>query len=842
MEIERKQARWWLKWLAVLLGIGLVLLWDWWGEPQRPFTLLPMTSPILAEDVVQGRLNAVPPAPAGDVRLTYRFTAQHDGLREMELLLARNGEPDPAENGRFTLALSDLQGNQLATQSLLTRQVKHNQPFVLRFPVQPDSAGRPYLLTLSGSDDNRVTVWGYTVDLLEDTELALEAGPLTDESPETAVQELNFTSRYQLTWANGLHLLGQRLWQNGALMLLALLFLLLPGALLLQLQPFRRLLPDPMAKLGVMLALGTALWPLLWYLFSLLGGHFTRWLLWFLVVGGWLLLLYLNRPFTLSPPHLVTPSSLHPLKNWHKEHTLLLLLLTVGLAVRLLAVRDIVFPPWVDSVRHGVITAVMSQSGQTITQTGYAPFLPVDRFPYHFGFHTISSSLVLLGGWPIPRLLLGLGQLLNALLPLTIYAGGWLLTRQRRAGLLAAFLVAIPLFFPAYYATWGRYTQLAAMLLMPVLLGLTWRLVRGAARWRKTWWLLALLIAGLFLIHFRVFAFYVPFAGLVWLLSRGRNGRFLWLAAGSSLLLLIPQLIYLLQNSAPRQTITAQLPGYTAFPTAYYTAGWDRLFLWLAGGLLLPILIIWLWRRLWQRRPSWTAVPLVLALWSGLLLLALSGDYLGFPSINLINLNSYYITTFLPLALVLGTVGAQFWRWLRRQPESLQFSGILLLVLLVTAVTLFGIQQQITILNEQTLLAQPADAEALAWLDDNLPEEAMVAVNSWLWLGNTWSGSDGGAWIVPLTGRQSSTPPADYIYKRELADFVRSFNEEMATISDWSAPQTADWLREQGMTHIFIGARGGQMDPAALLQNPGVTMIYGRNGTFIFELIAAEDS
>jgi hypothetical protein len=71
----------WQKWLAVLLGVGLVLLWDWQGEPLRPFTLLPMTSPILAEDVTQGRLNAVPPAPAGDMQLTYRFTAQHNGLR-----------------------------------------------------------------------------------------------------------------------------------------------------------------------------------------------------------------------------------------------------------------------------------------------------------------------------------------------------------------------------------------------------------------------------------------------------------------------------------------------------------------------------------------------------------------------------------------------------------------------------------------------------------------------------------------------------------------------------------------------------------------------------------------
>lgn len=816
--------------MPILLGIGLVLLWDWLGEPGRPSELLPMTSPILAEDVVQGRLNQVAPAPNGDMRLQYRFVPQHNGLREVELLLTRNGEPEPSENGRFTLTLTDLQGNQLATQSLPTRQLKHNQPFVLRLPLQPDSAGRPYLLELSGSDDNRVAVWGYTADLREDTTFSLTTGPLRNDLPETTVQELRFTSRYQLTLAAAFHELGQLLGQHGGLMLLALLFLLLPGTLLLQLQPLH--LSDPLAKIGVALALGTAVWPIAWYLFSLLGGRFSDWLMWGLVIGGWLLVLFLyQRKGTYNPGLWAQRKEGFIRREWRAEHTILVGLLIIGLAVRLLAVRDLMFPPWVDSVRHGLITAVMSQSGQTITTTGYAPYLPLDRFPYHFGFHTISSSLVLLTGGEIPRLLLGLGQLQNALLPLTVYTGGWLLTRQRRAGLLAAFLVTLPLFFPAYYATWGRYTQLTAMLLMPVLLGLTWRLVRGARQWRRAWWLVALLSAGLFLTHFRVFVFYVPFAGLVWLLSRGRNGRFLWQAAGLSLLLLTPQLWYLLQNANPGRALTARLPGYTAFPATYYEAGWDRLLLWLAGGVLILVLLLWLWRR-----RAWTAVPLLLAVWAGLVLLALSGEHLDFAALPLVNLNSYYITTFLPLALVLGSVGAQFWRWLRQQPVLISMAGVLLLALLVTAVTLFGVQQQITILNEQTILAQPADAEALAWLAANLPEDSVIAVSSWLWLGNAWSAQDGGAWIVPLTGRQSSTPPADYTYSPTLIDFVNPFNEAATAVPDWSTLEATDWLHEQGISHIFIGVKGDMMEPAELLQNPGVDLIYGRNGTFIFKL------
>ena len=352
LEIVHTRARQWLIWLAVLLSIGLALLWDGLGEPGRPFTLLPMTNPILAEDVSQARLNNVPPAPHGDVRLEYRFMAQHNGLRELELLLARNGEAEPTENGRFTLTLTDAQGNQLVTQSLPSRQLTHNQPFVLRFSVQKDSAGRPYLLTLSGSNDNRVTVWGYTADLLENTELNLTAGPLSNEQPETAVQELHFTSRYQLTWGDALSRMAQLLWQNGGLMLLGLLFLLLPGALLLQIRPFRHLLPDPMAKIGVMLALGTAVWPIIWYLFSLLGGRFSGWLLWVLLVVGWLLLLFFQRKGAATSRAKTQRGRESFRRKWRIEHLVLVTVLLLGLAVRLLAVRDIVFPPWVDSVRH----------------------------------------------------------------------------------------------------------------------------------------------------------------------------------------------------------------------------------------------------------------------------------------------------------------------------------------------------------------------------------------------------------------------------------------------------------------------------------------------------------
>ncbi len=105
-------------------------------------------------------------------------------------------------------------------------------------------------------------------------------------------------------------------------------------------------------------------------------------------------------------------------------------------------------------------------------------------------------------------------------------------------------------------------------------------------------------------------------------------------------------------------------------------------------------------------------------------------------------------------------------------------------------------------------------------------------------MGETWAGGDGGAWIVPLNQppRTTTTPPADYIYNPMLSQEVRAFNEAATAVTDWAAMDTAVWLHEQGITHLFVGQRGGFLDPAALNRNPGLRLLYAADGVFIFEI------
>lgn len=835
-------------WILIGLGALAVILAGLVWERFDPARAQAFFGNLVEVDLEQTRIDTALPIPQGDLVITQTFVPHHDGLEEIELTLARYGEAADDPNGRLSLQLFDEDGRLVVSRDLETAALTHNQEFRLPIPRQSNSAGQQYELQISGSTDNLVSVWGYSLDVYEGGAVTLSSGQNPGQLPASAAQDLRFITRYRLTGLGAVQTILETLYYEGLLFVLALLMLPLPGCLLLLLFHFRwvsgikneerRLTDgwpwDPAAWWGAAFALGAATWPLLWMWLTLIGGRWTSWLLWLVVAAGWLLAFVLwwwdkekrrkrvhgAEDLSTLPPH--PPLTL----PWQWDHLLLLLIILAGFALRLLAVRDVSFPPWVDSSRHGLITAVMTASGQAISN--YAPFLPVDRFPYHFGFHALATNLALMSSWPLNRLLLYFGQLLNALVPLALYTGAWLFVRRRGVGMLAAFLVAIPFFFPAYYATWGRFTQLTAVFMMPLLLALTWRLLRGRSGWQRVWWLVALLAAGLFLTHFRVFLYYLPFALLVWVFSLGRNTRWLAAAAGLTLLFISPRLVQLLQDTNPVRRLSQTIPDYNSFPISYVETGWEQVFL-AAAAFSVVVLVIGIFRR-----KSWVWAPLLLLLWAASLFLLLSADRIGLLVTSLVNLNSMYIILFVPLALFLSFVSAPIMDWLGDQNRLVQVAGLLLAGFLFGAMILFGSRQQIGILNAQTILAKEEDLPALKWVNDHLPADATLAVNSWRWLGETWAAADGGAWLVPLTGRASTTPPIDHIYNPDLFQYVREFNQEAAAVSDWSDPAQAQWLREQGITHIFVGKKGGFFDPAVLSRNPQLEMVYGQRGVFIF--------
>jgi len=827
---RKKEIRRWL-WLPFLVGVIVCVAWMWADGRS-------IKQPIIAIDINQHRANSPLPVPTNGLKIEQSFYSRWDGLREVELLIAGDGGAG-SDNGRLQFQLLNDIGEVVAATTATTISMSPDQTYAFRFTPIPDSAGRSFTLRISGNEENPVSVWGYNLEAYSGSDVVLIPGALSPNVPSTFAKDLRFITRYELTWQDGLMAVGTAVIQTGWLLFVALIFLPLPGVLMLLVKPVWWRRWDPLAWLGAAFALGISGWALIWQWFSLINGRFSSWLLWILLIGGWLLIfgLLVKRIRTRintdkhglenSSSFIAQPLVAHP-SSFHWEHLLLLTLIIIAFSVRLLAVRDLAFPPWVDSSRHALITAVMVEQGQT--PSNYEPFLPVDRFPYHFGYHTLAASIQLMTGWELAQMMLILGQLLNALVVLTVYAGGWFFTRRRLVGLLAALLVALPFFFPAYYVSWGRMTQLTAVLIMPVLLGLTWRLVRGAKFWRQTWWLVGVLAAGLFLVHFRVFIYFLPFALVVWIMSLARNGRWLTLAAGLGALLVSPHAINLLLVAEPVKTIASTIDGYNNFPIGYLNTGWERWFVYLTGMVFLLLLIPAL------RRKNWTAVPLTLVAWVSILFIITGVDRWGIPVPSLININSMYIAVFVPLSIFLAVIADQVWRWLLRRYWLGQVLGAFVAGAVITGIFLFGIFYQINILNDNTILAWRPDTEGLAWVDENLPEDAVIAASTWKWLGATWAGHDGGAWLTPLTGRMSNALPIDHIYNRDLFKANQELNQQATDIEDWSTPAAADWLRENGFTHIYVGARGGFLNPAQLNQNPTINLLFSKDGVFIFTI------
>src|SRR5690606_13085096 len=97
------------------------------------------------------------------------------------------------------------------------------------------------------------------------------------------------------------------------------------------------------------------------------------------------------------------------------------------------------------------------------------------------------------------------GQVLNALMALAGAGMATLYWRKPSAALVSAIVIGVLSMMPAYYISWGRYTQLTGLLLLPAI-AITWH--GGLYRPKFGYYVAAaILLAGLSIVHFRMLVF-----------------------------------------------------------------------------------------------------------------------------------------------------------------------------------------------------------------------------------------------------------------------------------------------------------------------------------------------
>jgi len=747
------------------------------------------------------------------------------------------------------------------------RELAHAFPVTIAFPAQNDPPGQGYYMTLS-TTGGALALYGRGEDANPQSSLYLNGQPVIADAA------MRTSYRYDLP-----AMLGDLAACLPILWLVLPLFLLLwaPGQLALELveaisrsdrlsKPSSALAErqsflaswDWSERQALALGLSLAIIPLLMLWTSTLGLQWSRTAVY---IGAALSLLGLaaltfrrwRRFGRLSGPKL--------------NDLALLALIGLALAMRLIMVRDLATPAWVDPIHHSVIVRLIVEQGAY--PDSYAPYIDTLHASYHAGFHSIVATFHWLSGLEIPEAMLILCQVLNALSLLAAYLLATSFTKNHLAGLLAALATGFLSSMPAYYASWGRYTQLAGLLVLPVCTALLMRLLAGrafpadpadknptrlaegdptpittpAVHLQMSLQLVILgwlACAGLFMIHYRVAGFWglLLFAWCLGELIRSLDKQPLWKtipAMGGWLAAVGVPAIVISLPWWPAFMSSLILPGLSSSPAPQpLQVDWGLLtpvygkqvMILAAAGFLICLL-----------RARWFGP--VLALWLGLLFLSANQGIIPLPGASFINLTSVEIMFFLPLTTLAGYfasfviqgigefIPARLWRTL--------YAGLLAGGGLV--VVLAGARLMLPILNPVTILTRQADLPAMRWIADNIAADETILINPFLWgYGNIYAGQDGGYWITPLAGRKTMPPPILYTYGNPTE--VKRVNEtSQRVIEQANNPQAvSEVMKEQRLRYIYLGRRGGVLSARRLIESGLFQTLYTQDGVWVFEL------
>lgn len=695
-------------------------------------------------------------------------------------------------------------------------------PASVRFPTQPDPPGQAYVVVLK-TTEGEVNAFGRLEDADPNGRLYVQGEAQNGDLAYRAMYDYNPTE-----WLADLRRLAAGVW----LVIPLLLVLWVPGRLLLN-GFFRSRRLDRGVCAGLSVASSLALIPIILLWTGALGLRWTRpgVIIAFGAAGAALaFLLWRDRPkvgrFGWKPPDNLDLA--------------LATIFAVTLAVRLIMARDLAAPPWVDPVHHSVIVRSIIDAGRF--PSDYLPYVETNTANYHPGFHAAVAAFHWLSGLTIPDAMLLFGQVQNALITLAVYLASVAVSRDRLTGVLAALAAGLFSPMPAYYLSWGRYTQLAGTLILPGALFFIREILDRSGREKIGPLLLgALTAAGMFLTHYRVAAFFAVWSAAFMIaeILRSLHRRPLWrslpdlalsfAAVGSvAVVLSLPWW--------PSLFSTMLAPALEAGPRAgarllkiewnFLTPAYGRQLLWLASaGLIVSI-----------ARLRWFGPTLLL--WVGMLFISAGQGMIRLPLAGNVNKTSVEIFLFLPISILSGYCVAEMIRLLRAGlPPRLRFLAYAAAALILIVGSFFGARKVAALYNPVTVLARAADRPALEWIDANLPPTAVVLINPFLWGYGLYAGQDGGFWITPVAGRRSIPPPV--LYGLNPREQIKAIIQPAAqALKAGKDPQALyDLMLKHGSRYVFLGRRGGVISAQALADSPLFLAVYHEDGVWVFEAV-----
>ncbi len=230
-------------------------------------------------------------------------------------------------------------------------------------------------------------------------------------------------------------------------------------------------------------------------------------------------------------------------------------------------------------------------------------------------------------------------------------------------------------------------------------------------------------------------------------------------------------------------------------------------------------------------------VPALLLGWVALTGLLINLRLVGLPDIGVVNNASAIIALYLPLSLLAAYLAGDLLNMAASLKPAWRTHLTVAAGLALMLWSVAGARDMVTVINPSTILATREDVEAMAWIRDNTPPDAIFLINTSPWQRGMYMGSDGGWWIPILTDRQATLPAV--VYWGGDAEYVA----RITRLAEWASttPSLDDataWqqLREAGATHVYIGAKGGNLKPEMMDGKPGFTLAYHAGPVYIYEV------
>ena len=563
--------------------------------------------------------------------------------------------------------------------------------------------------------------------------------------------------------------------------------------------------------------------------------------------------------------------------KFEKRDFIVLGLLLITILTRMIPTWQYPYPAWSDSLHHSIITKLVMLNGQL--PADMLPFDPTNLSAYHLGLYALSGSLGLLGNVAPHTALLVYSQLVNAFAGLAVFV--FLDKRMSRtAGLAGMVFAGLVSFQPALYFNWGRFPQMASQtMLLPAAL-LAWEAFesgtqtnnaiksptgteQGQPFWKR-FDIIAISIAGLTisacaLLHFRVAAFLLPLLVFIFIFTIGKievkkaQAKQIFfntlLVALVALILTLPALVTALSfylnpiwtpeksvnplDEASRQKSLAELPYYTFKYETFFEIGLTRAAsIFAALGLLIGLCF-----------KKTKVLAMTTIAWLASLFIEGSLAKFNIYKLAFVNMTGVMILAYMPGALGFGLLFEE----LKKAAQALfginKFtkSGIqAILTWMLVFIGLLFTNDRINQIEPWRHFMSVEDEQAMLWIKENTPKDAVFAVNTFSWAGGAVHGTDAGHWIPYFAERETNTRTMisveayDYNivqYRSKLVYSLYLAGNELIDTQPF-CNLNVDYLYSAKNAPF----NNQDFNLLALLASPNVELIYDENGVQILQL------